>query len=186
MPLVPWISPSLSPGSVPPVCVGLCPAQSEGLGEVPPLASGVQCPSVPASSSFRVEAPGGRTSVPLGVEPCEGCGGPTQVTHSVLLPQFPMGPGSDGPMGGMGGMEPHHMNGSLGKSAPCLPSREAFAASALGSAEPGPHRKIRRGRCCLGRRSSGKMLGFGWKHLEAPAQKNGRDPELDFLPSRVR
>uniref|UniRef100_A0A674ISS6 Uncharacterized protein n=1 Tax=Terrapene triunguis TaxID=2587831 RepID=A0A674ISS6_9SAUR len=28
---------------------------------------------------------------------------------------FPMGPGSDGPMGGMGGMEPHHMNGSLGK-----------------------------------------------------------------------
>lgn len=30
-------------------------------------------------------------------------------------PQFPMGPGSDGPMGGMGGMEPHHMNGSLGK-----------------------------------------------------------------------
>lgn len=26
-----------------------------------------------------------------------------------------MGPGSDGPMGGMGGMEPHHMNGSLGK-----------------------------------------------------------------------
>lgn len=26
-----------------------------------------------------------------------------------------MGPGSDGPMGGMAGMEPHHMNGSLGK-----------------------------------------------------------------------
>lgn len=32
-----------------------------------------------------------------------------------FLSQFPMGPGSDGPMGGMGGMEPHHMNGSLGK-----------------------------------------------------------------------
>uniref|UniRef100_A0A6I8Q5D0 Single stranded DNA binding protein 3 n=1 Tax=Xenopus tropicalis TaxID=8364 RepID=A0A6I8Q5D0_XENTR len=33
---------------------------------------------------------------------------------------FPMGPGSDGPMGGMGGMEPHHMNGSLGKHIVCL------------------------------------------------------------------
>lgn len=31
-----------------------------------------------------------------------------------------MGPGSDGPMGGMGGMEPHHMNGSLGKPATLL------------------------------------------------------------------
>uniref|UniRef100_A0A8C1NY69 Single-stranded DNA binding protein 2 n=1 Tax=Cyprinus carpio TaxID=7962 RepID=A0A8C1NY69_CYPCA len=29
---------------------------------------------------------------------------------------FPIGPGGDGPMGGMTGMEPHHMNGSLGKS----------------------------------------------------------------------
>uniref|UniRef100_A0A672R0E0 Single-stranded DNA-binding protein 2-like n=1 Tax=Sinocyclocheilus grahami TaxID=75366 RepID=A0A672R0E0_SINGR len=29
---------------------------------------------------------------------------------------FPIGPGGDGPMGGMAGMEPHHMNGSLGKS----------------------------------------------------------------------
>lgn len=38
--------------------------------------------------------------------------------HALLTPQFPMGPGSDGPMGGMGGMEPHHMNGSLGKPAP--------------------------------------------------------------------
>lgn len=28
-----------------------------------------------------------------------------------------MGPGSDGSMAGMGGMEPHHMNGSLGKTA---------------------------------------------------------------------
>uniref|UniRef100_A0A3P9N8F8 Single stranded DNA binding protein 2a n=1 Tax=Poecilia reticulata TaxID=8081 RepID=A0A3P9N8F8_POERE len=30
-------------------------------------------------------------------------------------PNFPMGGGSDGPLGGMAGMEPHHMNGSLGK-----------------------------------------------------------------------
>ena len=29
--------------------------------------------------------------------------------------QFPMGPGPGGPMGGMGSMEPHHMNGSLGR-----------------------------------------------------------------------
>uniref|UniRef100_A0A4W5M2W5 Single stranded DNA binding protein 3b n=1 Tax=Hucho hucho TaxID=62062 RepID=A0A4W5M2W5_9TELE len=29
---------------------------------------------------------------------------------------FPMGPGSDGPLGAMAGMEPHHMNGSLGKA----------------------------------------------------------------------
>ncbi len=34
----------------------------------------------------------------------------------VCVWQFPIGPGGDGPMGGMGGMEPHHMNGSLGKS----------------------------------------------------------------------
>ena len=27
-----------------------------------------------------------------------------------------MGPGPDGPMGAMGSMEPHHMNGSLGKT----------------------------------------------------------------------
>ncbi len=33
----------------------------------------------------------------------------------LCVSQFPMGPGPDGPMGGMGGMEPHHMNGSLGK-----------------------------------------------------------------------
>lgn len=26
-----------------------------------------------------------------------------------------MGPGPDGPMGAMGAMEPHHMNGSLGR-----------------------------------------------------------------------
>lgn len=26
-----------------------------------------------------------------------------------------MGAGSDGPLGGMAGMEPHHMNGSIGK-----------------------------------------------------------------------
>lgn len=45
-----------------------------------------------------------------------GLGAPSAAS-SLLLPQFPMGPGSDGPMGGMGGMEPHHMNGSLGKSA---------------------------------------------------------------------
>ncbi len=38
------------------------------------------------------------------------------VEHDCLcVSQFPMGPGPDGPMGGMGGMEPHHMNGSLGK-----------------------------------------------------------------------
>lgn len=78
----------------------------------------------------------------LGMEPHEGCGGPAQVPSFVLLPQFPMGPGSDGPMGGMGGMEPHHMNGSLGKSAPCLTSREASSASVPGSTEPSPHRKI--------------------------------------------
>ena len=52
---------------------------------------------------------------PRGLRPSRG---PTQLPRSVLLPQFPMGPGSDGPMGGMGGMEPHHMNGSLGESAP--------------------------------------------------------------------
>lgn len=27
-----------------------------------------------------------------------------------------MGAGGDGPLGGMAGMEPHHMNGSLGKN----------------------------------------------------------------------
>lgn len=47
-----------------------------------------------------------------------GCKGPGSSDRALLTPQFPMGPGSDGPMGGMGGMEPHHMNGSLGKPAP--------------------------------------------------------------------
>lgn len=70
--------------------------------------------------------------------------GPTQPPRPVLLPQFPMGPGSDGPMGGMGGMEPHHMNGSLGKRVPApwshctLPS--PAQAAVFGSARPGlPH-----------------------------------------------
>ncbi|RXM29089.1 Single-stranded DNA-binding protein 3 [Acipenser ruthenus] len=37
------------------------------------------------------------------------------IIHQYYSVMFPMGPGSDGPMGGMSGMEPHHMNGSLGK-----------------------------------------------------------------------
>uniref|UniRef100_A0A4W6G9K7 Single stranded DNA binding protein 2a n=1 Tax=Lates calcarifer TaxID=8187 RepID=A0A4W6G9K7_LATCA len=35
-------------------------------------------------------------------------------------PNFPMGAGGDGPLGGMAGMEPHHMNGSLGRGTSCL------------------------------------------------------------------
>lgn len=38
------------------------------------------------------------------------------VLYELVCVQFPIGPGGDGPMGGMAGMEPHHMNGSLGKS----------------------------------------------------------------------
>ncbi len=30
--------------------------------------------------------------------------------------QFSLGAGSDGPIGSMAGMEPHHINGSLGKT----------------------------------------------------------------------
>lgn len=38
------------------------------------------------------------------------------LSSSVCSTQFPMGAGGDGPLGGMAGMEPHHMNGSLGKN----------------------------------------------------------------------
>lgn len=58
--------------------------------------------------------------------------------QALLTQQFPMGPGSDGPMGGMGGMEPHHMNGSLGKLAPTRTPPTQAADSALAPLSPGP------------------------------------------------
>uniref|UniRef100_A0A8D0H0K2 Single stranded DNA binding protein 4 n=1 Tax=Sphenodon punctatus TaxID=8508 RepID=A0A8D0H0K2_SPHPU len=49
-------------------------------------------------------------------------------------PTFPMGPGPDGPMGGMSAMEPHHMNGSLGRSKPrSSPSNMAGMTNAPGT-----------------------------------------------------
>ena len=145
-----------------------------------------------------------RARTPAWLQPpaCEGCRGPgpAELPCPVLLPQFPMGPGSDGPMGGMGGMEPHHMNGSLGEwplPSPCptLPGQPALCLSSwlswawyralagLGWA----HRTILRG---MPHRKPSAQCGTGMEGLrgprspgrgETPPWKSKQETELDYF-----